>query len=317
MSRVRFVVAAVAVFALIAVSASAQPIMSAKSGVIAGVEGKVFLDNQAVESSVTHFPDMKENSVLRTEDGRAEVLLPPGYVLRLGENGSLKLLTNRLVDTRVELLNGSATVEVDEASPETNVTLAVQSGTVRLSKTGVYRFDTNPARVKVSPGMASVQIGDQTIIVSTGKMLSLAGGTAAVEKFDTEDTDALDHWSRRRAEGMALANVSAAKYVNDNYGNMRTSSWGYNSFYGMYTFIPMNGRSCNPYYDYCYFSPQMVYRTFFAPQQNYNYGGFNAGQSGFNPGYTTMSGTATGASSVTSAAPSMSSSPAMSSSSTT
>src|ERR1035438_9324354 len=68
MRLVRFATLTIAMLALVVLTASAQPIISARSGVIAGLEGKVFLDNQALESSVTHFPDMKENSVLRTED---------------------------------------------------------------------------------------------------------------------------------------------------------------------------------------------------------------------------------------------------------
>ena len=160
MSPVRFAVVAIAILALFAVAGSAQPIISAKSGVIANVEGKVLLDNQAVEASATHFPDMKENSVLTTEDGRAEVLLPPGYVLRLGENGSLKMLANRLIDTRVALLAGSAVVEVDEVSPETNVIVALNDGSIRLAKSGVYRLDSEPARLGCSAGLpASRSLG--------------------------------------------------------------------------------------------------------------------------------------------------------------
>src|ERR1039458_8519333 len=106
MRPVRFAILIIAMLSLVSVTALAQPIISAKSGVIAGLEGKVFLDNQVLESSVTHFPDMKENSVLRTEDGRAEVLLPPGYVLRIGENASFKMIANRLIDTRVEMMTG-------------------------------------------------------------------------------------------------------------------------------------------------------------------------------------------------------------------
>src|ERR1035438_9813107 len=105
--------ATVAILALAVVSASAQPIISAKSGVIAGVEGKVLLNNEAVQQSVTHFPEVKEGAVLRTEDGRVEVMLPPGFMLRMGENGALKMLANRLIDTRVELQAGSAVVGVD------------------------------------------------------------------------------------------------------------------------------------------------------------------------------------------------------------
>jgi len=110
--------------ALSAFSASAQPVISAKSGVIAYIEGKVFLGDQAIEYSVTRFPDIKENQVVRTEDGRAEILLTPGVVLRLGENSSLKLLTNRLIDTRLELLTGSAVVEADDIAKDTAVSIA-------------------------------------------------------------------------------------------------------------------------------------------------------------------------------------------------
>lgn len=84
-------------------SLSAQPVISAKSGTIAKAEGSVFLNNQPVADSITRFQDVKENGVVRTEDGRAEVLLPPGYFLRVGENSQMKLLSNRLIDTRALL----------------------------------------------------------------------------------------------------------------------------------------------------------------------------------------------------------------------
>jgi hypothetical protein len=311
----RFAILAIAMLALVVVTASAQPIISAKSGVIAGLEGKVFLDNQALESSVTHFPDMNENSVLRTEDGRAEVLLPPGYVLRIGENASFKMVTNRLIDTRVEMLTGSGIVEVDENSKDTNVIVALKAGAATLTKTGVYRFDSEPARIKVFSGTASVLLGDKTILVPTGHMLSLAGDPAMVEKFDTADTDALDHWARRRAEAMAVANVSAAKYVNDNYGKLNQSSWGFNPYFGLYTYIPMNGMMCNPYYyNSCYYSPMVMYNRFYSPGSYYP--GTFGQRAGSNSGYSTMSGTSTGVSNAVSAARSAGSSPATSSGST-
>ena len=317
MRPVPFATLTIAMLALVVLTASAQPIISARSGVIAGMEGKVFVDNQALESSVTHFPDMKENSVLRTEDGRAEVLLPPGYVLRIGENASFKMLTNRLIDTRVELLTGSGIVEVDENSKDTNVVVALKAGATTLTRTGVYRFDSEPARIKVFSGTASVLLGDKTILVPTGHMLSLAGDAALVEKFDIGDTDALDHWARRRAEAMAVANVSAAKYVNDNYGKLNQSSWGFNPYFGLYTYIPMKGMMCNPYYDYCYYSPIVVYNRFYSPMASYNPGNF--GRSNSSPAYSTMNRPSTGVSSTVSAARpanSASSAPAASSAST-
>ena len=170
-----FLTVAILGLAVVVVSASAQPIISAKSGVVAGAEGKVLIDNEEVQASVTHFPEVKEGSVLRTEDGRVELMLPPGFMLRMGENGTLKMLANRLIDTRVELQAGSAVLEVDQTSQDYNVSIALKDGVVSLSKVGVYRFDSDPARLKVFHGSATVQIADQSVIVGTGKMLALAG----------------------------------------------------------------------------------------------------------------------------------------------
>ena len=94
----------VAVLTLGTIPALAQPIISAKSGVVSYVMGKVMVGDQVVEPSETKLTEIKENAVLRTEEGRAEVLLNVGTILRTGENASFKMITNRLIDTRLELL---------------------------------------------------------------------------------------------------------------------------------------------------------------------------------------------------------------------
>src|SRR6516225_5702236 len=91
-------------------AAYAQSVISAHSGVLHLSEGAVFADNQPVNQKYGTFPDLKEKSVLRTEAGRAEVLLTPGVFLRVGENTEIKMIDNRLADTRVELVKGSAIV---------------------------------------------------------------------------------------------------------------------------------------------------------------------------------------------------------------
>lgn len=314
MKPLRTAVPIAAFLALAAVSAYAQPVLSAKSGVIAYVEGKVFLGDQVVEYSVAKFPDMKENSVVRTEDGRAEILLTPGVVLRLGENSSIKLLTNRLVDTRLELITGSAEVEAMEVAKDTNVTIACKNGMVSLAKAGIYRFDSQPAQVKVFKGQAEVQMNGETtpVPVGAGRMAVLEGTTAAVQKFSTEETDALDHWSRRRGEYLAMANVSAAKSLLDSGGysprlglglgaNPCMSSWAFNQWYGMYTFMPCRGMMYDPY-GYRFWSPYTVTRAYYVtPVYNYgNRGGIGTGGGGSS--YPTAAATSGGYSGVMSSA---------------
>ena len=64
-----------AVLMLGGLPALAQPVISAKSGVVAYIQGTVTVGGVVVMPSETKFPEVKENEILRTEEGRAEVLL--------------------------------------------------------------------------------------------------------------------------------------------------------------------------------------------------------------------------------------------------
>jgi len=290
-----------------AVPALAQPVIGAKSGVVNVAEGKVYLGDQLLELQPTQFPDIKENTILRTEEGRAEVLLTPGVFLRVWENSSFKMISNRLIDTRIELLSGSAVIEADDIAKDTALTVVCKDGTITLSKVGLYRFDMDPAQLKVfAKGPAEVALGGQTYSVSSGKMITLGGAVAAVEKFNPEMTDSLDHWSRRRGEVLANANVSAANRASTGYGSMnpcgsiyntgRTfpqhfGNWGYNPYYGLITYIPCGANIYSPY-GYRLWSPNGIYRAFYAPRPTYTGGGYG----GYNsmPTYPTMGATSGG-----------------------
>src|ERR1700735_3738192 len=63
---------------LVGLPASAQSVISAHSGLIHFSEGSVYLDDQRVEQKTGKFGQMNNGSELRTEEGRAEVLLTPG-----------------------------------------------------------------------------------------------------------------------------------------------------------------------------------------------------------------------------------------------
>jgi len=67
------------------------------------VEGKVLLEGQPVDPKFGEFPEVKNDQVLQTEEGRAEVLLTPGVFLRVSENSSFRMLSNRLSDTALEV----------------------------------------------------------------------------------------------------------------------------------------------------------------------------------------------------------------------
>jgi hypothetical protein len=172
----RELVLAIVLGVLLTISTFAQPILSAKAGVVTRVEGKVLLDNQPIEPPITRFREMHENSVLRTEAGRAEVLLGPGYVLRLAESSALGMLDDGLTESRVRLQAGSAVVEVAEERSAAHTNIVVGTAEATLSKFGVYRFDAAPPRLAVFNGSALVRIGANRIPVPAGKMLYLDSG---------------------------------------------------------------------------------------------------------------------------------------------
>lgn len=290
-----------------------QTVISAKAGLVDLVDGAVFVDQKKVEAKTGSFPELKPNATLSTTDGRAEVLLNPGVSLRIGERSSMKMLQTRLSDSRLELLTGSAVIEANEIAKDTAVTVVAKGAVVVLKKAGLYRFDFDPARLRVFAGEASVEMGDRTIEVGSGKMLAFEGENAAVVlKFKKEQTDALDRWSRRRGEHVAMANISSAKSLHDSGYTLYSGAWRWNPYFGMYTFIPAGGVLMSPY-GYRFWSPRSVVRVFYTPPPMYYNSGYNA-SSGFGGMPATSSGYSGTAAAVSS--PSYTSAPAAASSGT-
>src|SRR5438105_10942371 len=105
--RLRCLIFPFSLILLFCLHGSAQMVVSVHSGVIHFAEGPVFIDDQPLEQKFGTFPSIKEGSTLRTEQGRAEILLTPGVFLRIDENTSIRMISSSLMDTRLELLQGS------------------------------------------------------------------------------------------------------------------------------------------------------------------------------------------------------------------
>ena len=87
----------------LALPAGAQSVISTHSGLIHFFEGAVYLGDQPLESHLGRFPSVPQGGELRTAEGRAEVLLTPGVFLRMGERSAIRMVSNDLADTQVEL----------------------------------------------------------------------------------------------------------------------------------------------------------------------------------------------------------------------
>ena len=282
--------AALAVFA--AALCSAQNIAPAHSGTVHYFEGDVTVDGVKLVSQVARFTEMKEQSELHTGLGRAEILLTPGVLLRVGENSSVKMLDNRLVSTRVEFLSGIAMVEAVDAGSTVKdppVTIVYKDFQAQPVHFGIFEMTSLPGQVRVFKGEAKVLSNNATVTVKEGNAIDL-GTTLATAKFDAKDGDDLYLWSRDRSAYLSAGNMSSARtlansgYGNSGYGysnmgmgmgysglgsgyaysgwnpamwNGFSGGWYYNSYLNMYSFMPFGGTMYSPF-GYGYYNPLTI-----------------------------------------------------------
>jgi len=211
-------VAVLVVFGLASIApvpSLAQSIISTHSGVVYFFDGSVYLGGQRLAQRFGRFPDVGEGRELRTEQGRAEVLLTPGVFLRIGENSSIRVLSAKFSDTRVEFLGGSGILEANEPAADTAVTVVHKGWQVRLPQEGVYRIDSQPPQVIVYKGGAEVSVegGTETVAVPAGQTLPLA--PVLVPERSTAEVDEFKGWAMRRSQAVSSDDATAAGIIDD------------------------------------------------------------------------------------------------------
>lgn len=279
---------------------SAQGITSAHSGLLHYLEGTVTVDGNTVEQKVGKFTEVNENSVLRTRQGRAEILLTPGVYLRVGENSAVKMLDNRLMSTRVEFLSGSAIVESDD--PEVSVkdpavTIVYKDYEIQPVKYGIMEITSDPSQMKVYKGQANVAAGANHAAIHEGHDVMFSAALAT-EKFDEKQVDDLYLWARDRSGALSAANLASARslsangyslnnlYMGGMYPGLGFSSglmggWYLNQTLGMYAYVPYDGTFFSPF-GYGLFSPGTIY-SYYTPGGYTWYGGTGARTTSFVP----------------------------------
>ncbi len=274
-------------------AAWAQSVISAHSGTIHYVEGRVLLNGKEIDPKIGEFPNMQNGQELRTAEGRAEVLLTPGAFLRVGEDSALRMASNRLSDTRLELAAGKAVLEVVELLPGNSVSVVVNGHSVSLLKTGVVELTATPPAIRVYQGEAIVASDGSRTTVKRGKQATLEA-VVTTAKLEEKDTDDLYRWSARRSGYIAMANTSAASYAGSSsysgypgysgfgygmgpgfgFGYGALGSWAYNPWFGMYTYMPFGDMLFNPF-GYAFYSPYGFYNAYgaYGPYLNGTGGG--------------------------------------------
>ena len=192
----------------LAIPTVGQSVISIRSGVIYYFDGFVYLDDQQLEPHLGKFPSVPQGSELRTELGRAEVLLTPGVFLRLSDKSAIRMLANDLANTRVELQTGSAIMDSAAPNSGTAVTLVFRDWQVRSPQAGTYRIDSDPPHLWVLKGEAEVVAGaaGKPVTVKQGMDLPLAASLVP-EQSTAEPADGLSDWAKGRRDSIDADNM--------------------------------------------------------------------------------------------------------------
>ena len=192
---------------------SAQSVISTRSGLINFSEGLVFVDGQPPAKKFGTFDRLKNGSSLVTGAGRAEVLLTPGTFLRIGENSSIRMVSDNLSDTQVEVLAGSSMLDSEGAAAGSFVKLIFRDSTIQITRPGRYRVDAEPPQLRVYQGEAEVTRNGSTVKIQSSQLLPL-DGAPVVKRFTDGADGLLDVWSDER-HSMIASNLVSSQAITD------------------------------------------------------------------------------------------------------
>ncbi len=158
---------------------------------------------------------------IELDNGRAELVLIPGYYLRLSNHTTVRMLDLTQDNLKIEITRGSAIIEIpSEDSAQlpafiqeikdrffNTVTVITPAGEYAIFKGGGYRFDVlsnRESRVRVLKG--KVAVGGH--ILENGEAASVVASVAGLESAARYPDDAFDKWSRERAAALVESNKS-------------------------------------------------------------------------------------------------------------
>lgn len=268
-------------------------VISAKAGAVNFVEGNVTVTRSKGRSGILLKGDTLAigDRVSTSENGRAEILLNPGSYLRLGGNSAFEFKTTSLDDLQLAVERGSAIFEVF-AADEFKVTVRTPGTSYELIQSGIYRVDvpaSGPASIEVWKGKA--MLGDTA--VKGGRMATGIGTALTVAKFDRDNKDSLEMWSKGRAkqlakitnslQGRAMRTALMQSFLGRRWNVYNSFGlWVYDPFSFSYCFLPFGYGWASPYgYGFgrdlgWYNLPPVVYY----PHPAANPGGGSGGQTG-------------------------------------
>jgi hypothetical protein len=228
-------------------------------GTINYVEGQATLNGQQLAAGAAGYTVAQVNEPIDTQAGFVEVLLTPGTFLRIGHDSEVVLRSAGLANIQVEVVRGSAMIEVADLVKGTTMQVTLNGATAQVEKPGLYAFDANQQLVRVLDGKASVLEGSRAKSIGKGDQIVLSQANLKSHGFDKQvaQADPLYVWSKARSEAEARANVTVAQNVAV-YGGWYGPGWYWDPFWAEYAFLPGAGFLYSPF-GWGFYSPGFVY----------------------------------------------------------
>ena len=248
LTPLRVAPAAALVACLIAIPALAQEGSPQAPANLAFVEGVVDVVQGGVTGPAAPPVMLVEGDIVRTRNGRAEIVFGDGTLLHLSHDGELEILG----DERLRLLAGRVIVRMSHAAARPYV-LDTPASSVRLEAQGEYGVTSDRSgRLEVTAARGAASMGEQWTIRG-GQMITVLGpgGRPLIASYNSARWDAFASWSHDRATALVSA-ASAAQlpYELRPYGPTldRYGRWDFVAPHG-YVWFPSVGAAWRPYYD--------------------------------------------------------------------
>ncbi len=244
----------------VAAAAGDKYVISAKAGGVNYTEGKVAVSRPNGRSGfLVKGDDLEVGEQVSTDaGGKAEILLNPGSYMRLAGNWSFEFMNTSLDDLKVKLRSGSAIFEVI-VDNDFRVSVLMPKSEIELTNSGVYRIDVlADGTSKVSVWKGKVEIGeDDETRVKGGKSVVIDGSAMTVAKFDRDEKDDLELWSKERARELTKIN---ARLQRDSLRNSLLYSfnrrgWSVYDSFGVWVFDRFTRQWCFLPFGYGWSSP--------------------------------------------------------------
>jgi hypothetical protein len=165
---------------------------------------------------------LTSGDTIELDDGRAEIVLIPGFYVRFSNHTTVRFLDLADDNLKVEILSGSAIVEI-VTEPEWPfasdrlqeiqdllsdfMTIITPGGEFAVTKGGGYRFDVasnGASNARVLKGALAIS----GHILKDGNVASATAGAVEVHSAEKSVEDAFDIWSRNRAAALIASNKS-------------------------------------------------------------------------------------------------------------